>query len=103
MGSGPDPETDGRLRPSHARPPRVLLPRRFDRDALLSVASLCRCKFARGFEVPGVSLCGGDLLVEGVGVGLLVFDSVEVLAVDVGEGGAVAGVAEEQVEHGPDE
>jgi hypothetical protein len=31
--------------------------------------------------VPGVSLGGGDLLVEGVGVGLLVFDSVEVLAV----------------------
>jgi hypothetical protein len=30
---------------------------------------------------------------------LLVFDSVEVLAVDFGEGGAVAGVAEEQVEH----
>jgi hypothetical protein len=50
-----------------------------------------------------VSLCGGDLLVDGVRVGLLVFDSVEVLAVDVGEGGAVAGVAEEQVEHGPDE
>ena len=50
-----------------------------------------------------MSLGGGDLLVEGVWVGLLVFDSVEVLAVDVGEGGAVAGVAEEQVEHGPDE
>ena len=36
-----------------------------------------------------MSLGGGDLLVEGVGVGLLVFDSVEVLAVDVGERGAV--------------
>jgi hypothetical protein len=34
---------------------------------------------------------------------LLVFDSVEVLAVDVGEGRAVAGVAEEQVEHRPGE
>ena len=50
-----------------------------------------------------MSLGGGCLLVEGVGVGLLVFDSVEVLAVEVGECGAVAGVAEEQVEHGPDE
>jgi hypothetical protein len=34
---------------------------------------------------------------------LLVFDSVEVLAVDVGERRAVAGVGEEQVEHRPDE
>jgi hypothetical protein len=33
----------------------------------------------------------------------VVLDSVEVLAVGVGEGGAVAGVAEEEVEHGPDE
>ena len=40
---------------------------------------------------------------KGFGVGLLVLDSVEVLAVDVGEGGAVAGVAEEQVEDRPDE
>ena len=31
---------------------------------------------------------GGDLLVEGVAVELLVFDSVEVLAVDIGERGA---------------
>ena len=55
-------------------------------------------------QVPvGLSLGGCDLLVERVGVGLLVFDSVEVLAVDVGECCAVAGVAEEQVEHGPDE
>jgi hypothetical protein len=46
---------------------------------------------------------GCDLLVEGVGVGLLVLDAVEVLAVDVGERRAVAGVAEEQVEHRPDE
>jgi hypothetical protein len=50
-----------------------------------------------------LSLGGGDLLVEGVRVGLLVFDSVEVLAVDVGERGAVAGVAEEQIEHRPNE
>jgi hypothetical protein len=49
-----------------------------------------------------LSLRGGHLLVE-VGVGLLVLDSVEVLAVDVGEGGAVAGVAEEEIEHRPDE
>ena len=34
---------------------------------------------------------------------LPVLDSVEVLAVEVGERGAVAGVAEEQVEHRPDE
>ncbi len=32
----------------------------------------------------------------------MVLDAVEVLAVDVGEGGAVAGVAEEQVEDCPD-
>jgi len=50
-----------------------------------------------------LSLCGGHLLVDGVWVGLLVLDSVEVLAVDVGECRAVAGVAEEQVEHCPDE
>ena len=55
------------------------------------------------FRFPRLSLCGGDLLVEGVWVGLLVFDSVEVLAVNVGEGGAVAGVAEEQVEDRKDE
>jgi len=50
-------------------------------------------------QVPGVSLGGVHLLVDG----WLVFDPVEVLAVEVGEGGAVAGVAEEEVEHGPDE
>jgi hypothetical protein len=50
-----------------------------------------------------VSLGGGHLLVDGGWVGWRVFDAVEVLAVEVGEGGAVAGVAEEQVEHGPDE
>jgi hypothetical protein len=55
------------------------------------------------FRFPLVSLSGGDLLVERVGVGLSVLDSVEVLAVDVGEPRAVAGVAEEQVEDRPDE
>jgi hypothetical protein len=50
-----------------------------------------------------LSLSGGHLLVEGVRVGLPVLDSVEVLAVDVGERGAVAGVAEEQVGDRPDE
>ena len=50
-----------------------------------------------------MSLSGCDLLVEGVWVGLAVLDSVEVLAVEFGEGGSVAGVAEEQVEHGPDD
>ena len=54
-------------------------------------------------QVPGVSLGGGHLLVERVRIGLVVFDSVEVLAVEFGECGAVAGVAEEQVEDGPDE
>jgi hypothetical protein len=48
------------------------------------VASLCRCKFA-AVQVPRVSLCGGDLLVEGVGVGLLVLNPVGVLAAGVGE------------------
>jgi len=49
-----------------------------------------------------VSLGGCDLLVDGLWFGLLVFDSVEVLAVQVGERGSVAGVVEEQVEDGPD-
>ena len=41
------------------------------------------------FEVPGVSLGGVHLLVEGVWIGLAVFDSVEVLAVELGERCAV--------------
>ena len=52
------------------------------------------------------ALAGGEgahLVVERVAVGLSVFDAVEVLAIDLGERGAVAGVAEEQVEHRPDE
>jgi hypothetical protein len=49
------------------------------------------------FRFPPVSLGGGHLLVEGVGVGLLVVDSAEVLAVDVGELAPVAGVGEEHV------
>ena len=58
---------------------------------------------SRAVRFPLLSLSGCDLLVEGVGVGLLVLDAVEVLAVDVGERRAVARVAEEQVEHGPHE
>jgi hypothetical protein len=50
-----------------------------------------------------LSLGGCDLLVEGVSVGLVVLDAVEVLAADVGERRAVARVAEEQVEHSPNE
>jgi hypothetical protein len=50
-----------------------------------------------------VSLGGGHLLVERVRTGLVVLDSVEVLAVEFGECCAVVGVAEEQVEDGPDE
>jgi hypothetical protein len=50
-----------------------------------------------------VSLGGGHLLVSCWVLGWLVFDSVELLAVEVVEGGAVAGAAEEEVEHGPDE
>jgi hypothetical protein len=68
----------------------------------IRVASNYRCKFAR-FRFPLVSLCGCDLLFDGVWVGLLVLDSVEVLAVDFGERRAVARVAEEQVEYCPDE
>jgi hypothetical protein len=52
---------------------------------------------------PWLSLGGAHLLVEGVRIGLSVLDSVEVLAVDVGERRTVAGVAEEQVEDRPDE
>ena len=52
------------------------------------VTSIYRCKFG-AVQVPGLSLSGCDLLVDGVGVGLLVFDPVEVLAVDVGEGRTV--------------
>ncbi len=55
----------------------------------VGVASLNRCKFAAALRFPGSSLGGCDLLVEGVAVELLVFDSVEVLAVDVGERRAV--------------
>ena len=79
-----------------------------------ALAAQLRCAVRRGsrpstavnslaVQVPGVSLGGCDLLVEGVRVGLVVLDSVEVLAVEFGECGAVAGVAEEQVEDGPDE
>ena len=53
------------------------------------VASLNRCKFGAALGFPGVSLCGCDLLVDGVWVGLSVFDSVEVLAVELGERRAV--------------
>ena len=67
---------------------------------LVHVLPLGSCPFAAvnslAVEVPGVSLGGCDLLVDGVWVGLLVLDSVEVLAVEVGEGCAVAGVAEER-------
>jgi hypothetical protein len=50
-----------------------------------------------------LSLGRGHLLVEAVRVGLVVLDSVKVLAVDIREGGAIAGVAEEQIEDHPDE
>jgi hypothetical protein len=53
------------------------------------VASPDRCKFAAALRFPGASLSGGCLLVEGVWVELSVFDSVEVLAVEGGERGAV--------------
>jgi hypothetical protein len=55
-------------------------------------------------QVPGVSLYAAVTSSSSwVGIGLLVLDSVEVLAVDVGERCAAAGVAEEQLEHRPDE
>jgi hypothetical protein len=66
--------------------------------AAARVASSYRCKFVRGSGSRVGSLGGCDLLVERVRVGLVVFAAVEVPAVDVGERGAVAGVAEEQVE-----
>jgi hypothetical protein len=53
------------------------------------VASLNRCKFAGGLRFPGASLGGCHLLVERFAVELLVFDSVEVLAVDIGERRAI--------------
>jgi hypothetical protein len=53
------------------------------------VASLSRCKFVGGLRFPGASLGGCDLLVERFAIELLVFDSVEVLAVELGERGAV--------------
>jgi hypothetical protein len=65
-----------------------------------------RCATLRllvGADRPVWGSGGCDLLVEGVGVGLLVLDAVEVLPVDVGECRAVAGVAEEQIEHRPHE
>jgi len=70
---------------------------------LWEVASQECCKSGASLGSRWLSLGGGHLLVEGVRVGLLVFDAVEVLAVDVGERCAVAGVAEEQVEDCPDE
>jgi len=84
------------------RPAQTLAPPQSEHASRAPVVSLLRCNFAWGFWFPGVSLCGCGLLVDGVGFGLLVFDSVEVLAVEVGERGAVAGVCEEQVEDGPD-
>jgi hypothetical protein len=54
-----------------------------------TVASLNRCKFAGGLRFPGASLGGCHLLVERFAVELLVFDSVEVLAVDIGERRAI--------------
>src|SRR5436190_6713411 len=65
------------------------------------VASLCRCKFARG-SVPGVSLCGGRLLGERV-VGFVISDAVESLAVELGEADAVGLVSDEEIQNGPDE
>ncbi len=83
-----------RVRNEHAKPGQSA-PRRVrrliqeqGRDPC-EVASLNRCKFAAALRFPGVSLGGGDLLVEGVWVGLSVFDSVEVLAVELGERRAV--------------
>jgi hypothetical protein len=73
------------------------------REAIVRGLRLFAAVNSLAVQVPGVSLCGCDLLVEGVWVGLLVLDAVEVLAVDVGERRAVAGMAEEQVEHRPDE
>src|SRR5436190_1342477 len=66
-----------------------------------AVASLCRCKFARG-SVPGVSLCGGRLLGERV-VGFVISDAVESLAVELGEADAVGLVSDEEIQNGPDE
>ena len=66
-------------------------------------APMCNATVAGWVVWSGEGSGGGHFLVEGVGVGLLVLDAVEVLAVDVGEGGAVACVAEEQVEHRPHE
>ena len=59
------------------------------------VASPNCCKFVAALRFPGASLSGGRFLVEGVWVELSVFDSVEVLAVDLGERRAVAGVGDE--------
>jgi hypothetical protein len=74
------------------------------RRAQTSFARLAGRSFNRGWRpksavntarawVPWLSLSGGHLLVERVWVGLLVLDAVEVLAVELGQGGAVAGVA----------
>ena len=70
-------------------PTKSWFPRKAGVVPTRSVASLNRCKFAAALRFPGVSLGGGDLLVEGVWVGLSVFDSVEVLAVELGERRAV--------------
>jgi hypothetical protein len=49
-----------------------------------------------------VSLSGGHLLLDGL-VGVLVSDALEVLAFELGELDAVGGVANVEIENGPDE
>src|SRR5215218_10950139 len=53
-------------------------------------------------QVPGISLCGGQLLWARV-VGFVISDAVESLAVELGEADAVGLVSDEQIENGPDE
>src|SRR5215207_5539029 len=51
---------------------------------------------------PGISLCGGHLLGDGL-VGFVVSDAVEPLAVEFGESDAVGLVGDRQIQDGPDQ
>jgi hypothetical protein len=66
------------------------------------VASLSCCNFAAAQVAVMVSLSGGHLLWSGFVV-TLIAESFEVLAFELGEADAVGGVADVEVQDGPDE
>src|SRR5215217_2212603 len=81
----------------------TLIRRRSERRGRTSVASLSCCKSAGGSGSRSVNftLCGVHLLWGGFVS--LVSESLEALAFELGEADAVGGVADVEVEHGPDQ